>query len=107
MSTQLTVKLFSNERTLNVVNPDDKDFYNRLFAVALAKVVTPDLVYADYTQEALDIYADYCEQQGWLGYFLDHEVEQDLAQYDEVSYLGNHCRPVASNEIFVQEVNYQ
>lgn len=91
--------------TKQVINPDDKDLHDRTFKVSFVACQPGELVYADNAQDAIDIYADHAEEQGWTGLFLD---DGDIADWDwqgeDIDYVGNSGLPILSHEIYVGEV---
>ncbi len=101
---QFELSMARLELEYGVVNPNDSNAYNHVYLVTLAVIVSPTLVYADNEQDALDIYADFAQAQGWIGLFLDDETRADLEQYNEVEYLGNNGLPVNSSEVFIKQV---
>lgn len=63
--------------------------------------------YALHEQDALDYAADYWEEMGWEGFFMDEEsVEEMIADGydDEILRLGNNCRPVLGHEVVVRKI---
>lgn len=61
------------------------------------------LVNADHDGDAVDAAADFAEEMGYEGYFLDEkEIEDD----EDVLRVGNHGRPVNGGELWVVEVDY-
>lgn len=85
------------------VNPDEKDIWNRQFNVTLNPLTETMHVYANCASDALDEAADYAEEQGWMGYFLDQE-DLDNQHEDDVCYVGNHGLPMLSHEIHIVDV---
>lgn len=81
-----------------IINPEDKDFYDKLFDITFAQCLPCDQVYADYAQEAMDIYADYAEDK-WPGLFLEPEDENE-----DTIYVGNHCLPI--DFVYIKEVEH-
>ena len=75
----------------------------------------PDTNYLVYTldddlQEALDVFADYCEEKGYAGYiaekpedYFDEESENYQYMQDFYTVAGNHCLVIQMPNI-VQEV---
>lgn len=63
-------------------------------------------VNADHEQDALDAAVDYAEGRGWEGYFLDPNAKStnELIEFDDVAWAGNHCRLLPSSEITIQEI---
>jgi hypothetical protein len=98
--TIITIK----DRTYTVINPEDKDYTDHLWAVSFASYLGySEVVYANHAEDAIDTYADYAQEQGWLGLFLD----QDDIDYEDadVIFVGNYGLPIGAHEVFIQQLS--
>ena len=93
------------------VNEDD-NFWGKYYLVSFAQCLGWDsavLINADNDQNAVDYAADYHEEKGHMGYFLDpaDKRTQELEKFDELVHCGNHCLPVHMIELNVRRVKPQ
>lgn len=77
-----------------IINQEDVDLYGytHLYVVSFDPYSPISYAaYADNETEALDYVVDYCQQMGYVGYFLDND-EQLEAETDNVGivYAGNY-----------------
>ena len=88
--------------TYKTVNPEDREYFDRLFAVSLAGE-TPMLVYAESMGSALDHYADYAQDEGWHGLFLSQDDIEDC-HLEDIVYVGNCSWPVYVGYLYTSEI---
>jgi len=91
------------------VNEESK-FWAHSYLVSFASCLgweSAICVNADNEQDAIDAAADYAEEQGWVGYFLDEADPwvQELAGFGEVSFVGNHGLLIQDTELHVRRLD--
>jgi hypothetical protein len=102
MSHQINTARYGVKQCVN----EDEKFWGKYYLVSFAQCLGWDsaiCVNADNEQDAADEAADYAEEKGWKGYFLDNEDLEDYAE-DDIITVGNHCLSVLSWELHCAEV---
>lgn len=85
--------MVGNARIYNVADNGAECFYGRLYAVALTNIGGWLIMDASNEQDAIDEAIDHAENNGWMGYFLDQDEQNEI---NEEGYLddyfcgGNH-----------------
>ncbi len=101
-------------KDFEVANPGDYDSWAHAYLVHMHHLDPHGiLVFADCEQDAIDEVADYGEEQGYLGWFIDDSEMADYTQVtdgeerwaDEVMLVGNHGLPIDGSEIYVTELD--
>lgn len=100
------------ERPCGQQYANDTDYGKKAYVVGFDNhSSTGILVIADSEDGAVDEAADYADEMGYEGYFLDakdekEQLELDLEDEDEdVMYVGNYGRPVRGSELWMRKVN--
>ena len=89
---------------LECVNEDEK-FWKHYFIVTLDYWgMIPIVVNADHARDALDAAVDHAEKMGWEGLFIDDEDLPEYEKFDDVTFAGNHGRPLVASEIYIQQI---
>ena len=98
----------SSEDYTDVINPDDKEYYDKVFEVDIwsgaGNNVYDFVVYANYAETALEKVVAYCEEKGYTGliYEVDEvpEDEEDMFIYVDGTMEG------ASRPYYILQGNF-
>lgn len=74
-----------------IVNPDDREWHNKLYLVVFNPYAPHGCHYAawaDNESDALDYVVDYCEENNFVGYFLE-ACDIDTSEIN-IIFAGNH-----------------
>ena len=75
---------------VKIVNPEDVDYWDRLFVVSLAQIDPGEGVFADSADDAFEYAVEYAAKNGWRGLYLDSSDPADkdaiarLEKYDQL-----------------------
>lgn len=81
--------------------------WKHVWDVYLCHLSSAIRVNADNISDALDEAADYADERGWEGYFIDDEAYQEMIDEgwdDDIAYAGNAGRPLIAHEIHIDQV---
>lgn len=96
----MEIKVSSPHRTYIAINPEEHDNqFMKLWRVCPTYYSDFYLVYADCESDAIDVLADYGQEKGYKGWFVD---EQDIADYDVIR-AGNNGLPMYAEELHISE----
>jgi hypothetical protein len=81
---------------------EEERFWKRSYVVGFDDhTSTGILVNADHDDDAVDAAADFADEMGWEGYFLD---EKDIEDDDDVLRVGNYGRPVDGSQLWIRTI---
>lgn len=106
--TILNDAIFHDMENIEVINPEDHDFYDNAYKVSLHYYDNNWFgVFASCEQDALDIVVDYLEEKGLTGMFYTvEEVEEDErnGNCDNYFVAGNHCHYLDAEYTQIEQV---
>lgn len=99
----MEIKVSSPRRTYTAINTQEYSNQSmKLWIVSPTYYSDLYLVYADCESDAIDVLADYGQEKGYRGWFID---EQDTDDYD-VIYAGNNGLPMDGDELHIKPAHY-
>jgi len=97
---QVYIEHVSSAHVITIVNPEDRWFYGNLYAVNVTAIGGYDGVYADNEREALDIYADHCQEfKPGLVQTAQDIIDEDGEEAYE-NYSGDYDGPYGNEGLY-------
>lgn len=99
-----------NQENPLIINESERDYYDYEYLIGIGDIGTHFFrVYANDESEAIDIIADCCLENGWMGFFCE---DKDIPNYyneksEDYTYLQDSYLP-AGNEslLFTNEIHF-
>lgn len=94
-----------------VINPQDFESFTRTRAWLISFVTygPAEIVLSDNTQNAVDTYADWCDEHAPGIFMSEEEVQEVVAEFGEeldIMRAGNYGKPINTTSEFCQELDY-
>lgn len=100
---EVYIEHVSSAHVITIINPDDRWFYSYLYAINTTAIGGWYGVYADEADEAIDIFADYCQEfKPGLVQTAQDIIDEDGEEAYE-NYSGDYAGPYGNKCLYFTE----